>query len=87
MTEFPKYDWNAVAAGMAAIPDAVIVATLDSATQSETFFGAWESMWKQASASMGLPTEDLIAQGKIAREVFLGFFRAEAMRRGLHKEA
>jgi hypothetical protein len=83
MTEFPKYDWNAVAAGLPAIPDAVIRATLEAAPQSETLFGAWESMWKQASATMGLPTDDLIEQSKIAREVFVGFFKAEALRRGL----
>lgn len=83
MTDFPKYDWNSVAAGMPAIPDAVIRTTLEAAPNSETLLGTWEAMWKQASASMGLPTEDLIMQNKIIREVLLGFFKAEAMRRGL----
>jgi hypothetical protein len=83
MTDFPKYDWNSVALGMPAIPDAVIRATLDAAPNTDTLMSTWEAMWKQASASMGLPTEDLIMQNKIIREVLLGFFRAEAMRRGL----
>ena len=56
MTDFPKYDWNSVALGMPAIPDAVIRATLDAAPNTDTLMSTWEAMWKQD------PLYDLIEQ-------------------------
>lgn len=83
MAEFPKFDWNTVAAGMQVVPDDVIRIALSNSAGTDTLYSTWETMWRQGFAAVGIPTDDLALQGKMVREVMLGFYRAEALRRGL----
>jgi hypothetical protein len=83
MPDFPKYDWNSVAVGMQLVPDEAIKTALKGAQNVDALFTAWENIWKQGMASMGLPTDEMLAQSKMLREVLLGFYKAEAIRRGL----
>jgi len=83
VTEFPKYDWNSVAAGMQIVPDEAIKLALSNAENVDAMFSAWENVWKQGMAAMGLPSDQMLAQSKMLREVLLGFYKAEAIRRGL----
>lgn len=83
MPEFPKYDWNVVAAGMQMVPDEGIRMALVTAPNVDALFAAWETAWKQGLSAMGVPTDEMTLQNKMLREVLLGFYRAEAIRRGL----
>ncbi|HTX59078.1 MAG TPA: hypothetical protein VMH02_05315 [Verrucomicrobiae bacterium] len=75
MPDFPRYDWNAVAAGVQMLPDEAIRLALQSAPNLDALFKAWEGVWKQVSAA------DATLQGKMLCEILLGFYRAEALRR------
>ena len=83
MSDFPKYDWNAVAAGVQMLPDEAIRLPLENASNVDAFFATWETVWMQGLAAMGVPTDEMTLQGKMLREVLLGFYRAEALRRKL----
>ncbi len=83
MLDFPKLDWNAVAAGVQMLPDEAIRMGLETAANVDSLLGAWESAWAQGLTAMGLPADDLAIKNKVLREVLLGFYRAEAMRRCL----
>jgi 2'-5' RNA ligase len=83
VADFPKYDWNSVAVGMQLVPDEAIKLALTNAQNVDAMFAAWENVWKQGMQSMGLPTDEMLAQSKMLREVLLGFYKAEAIRRGI----
>jgi hypothetical protein len=83
VADFPKYDWNSVAVGIQLVPDEGIKMALANAHNVDAMFAAWENVWKQGMAAMGLPTDELVAQSKMLREVLLGFYKAEAIRRGI----
>lgn len=83
MADFPKYDYNAVAAGVQMLPDEAIRMALQSAPNFDAVFASWEALWKQGLAAMGIPSDDLTLQNKMFREILLGFYRAEALRRSL----
>jgi hypothetical protein len=87
MREFPKYDWNVVAAGVQMLPDEAIRMALDTAPGVDAMISAWEGVWAQSLSSMGLGAgTDLALHSKVLREVMLGFYRAEAIRRGLNDD-
>ncbi len=83
MLDFPKLDWNAVAAVVQMLPDEAIRMGLETAANVDSLLGAWDSAWAQGLTAMGLPADDLAIKNKVLREVLLGFYLAEAMRRGL----
>jgi hypothetical protein len=83
VADFPKYDWNSVAVGMQLVPDEAIKLALTNAQNVDAMFAAWENVWKQGMQAMGLPTDEMLAQSKMLREVLLGFYKAEAIRRGI----
>ena len=83
MAEFPKYDWNAVAAGMQFVPNEAIRMALEAGPGLDAMRESWESIWKSGLSAMGLPTEEMTLQNKMAGEIMLGFYKAEALRRGL----
>jgi hypothetical protein len=83
VADFPKYDWNSVAAGMQIVPDEAIKLALANAENVDAMFSAWENVWKQGMSAMGLPSDEMLSQSKMLREVLLGFYKAEAIRRGI----
>ena len=83
MQNFPRYDWNAVAAGVQMMPDEAVRLALETAPGVDAMMTAWEGVWAQSFAAFGSAGEDLALQSKVLREVMLGFYRAEAIRRGL----
>jgi len=68
---------------MQLVPDEAVKLALTNAQNVDAMFAAWENVWKQGMSAMGLPTDEMMAQSKMLREVLLGFYKAEAIRRGI----
>lgn len=83
MAELPKYDWNAVAAGMQFVPAEAIKVALEAGPGFDALRESWETIWKQGLAAMGLPSDDVTLHNKMVGEIMLGFYKAEALRRGI----